>query len=165
MSSQPPTRPRGPAASADIGPDVESPICVYLASRFARRDEMREIAQDLEDHGFVVTSRWLESPRPLAGADLDSDGLAGRLAAMDLEDLQRADVCISFTEPPDNPQSGRGGRHAELGIALGMGRHILLVGPREHVFHCLPQIDQYPDWETARQTLLPAVLPSRLAIA
>jgi nucleoside 2-deoxyribosyltransferase len=132
-----------------------------LASRFARQDELREIAEELEVHGFVVTSRWLQSPRPLANDALQGGGPASQLAMMDLEDLQQADVCIAFTEPPDNPSPGRGGRHTELGVALGLGQKILVVGPREHVFHCLPHIEHYPDWETARQNMF--AMTNRLA--
>ncbi len=126
---------------------------VYLASRFARRDEMREVARDLDAAGFLVTSRWLESPVALSGKDLGPSGPAGQLAAMDLEDLRRSDLCIAFTEAAEQAQRGRGGRHTELGIAIGLGLEVAIVGPREHVFHALAAVQQYPDWPTARAAL------------
>lgn len=119
---------------------------VYLASRFARRAELKAVAAQLTSHGFEVTSRWLDSPNPLSQHDLDA-GAAAAFAEMDLEDLRRADLCIAFTESADHPSPGRGGRHAELGIALGLGLEVLLVGPREHVFHALPEIRQFANWD------------------
>lgn len=126
---------------------------VYLASRFARQSELRQIARELEADGFEVTSRWLLSPSPLADDELHDSGPAADFAQMDFEDLRRAHICIAFTEPASEPRPGRGGRHAELGIALGLGLEVLLVGPREHVFHCLPRIKQCRDWADARRQL------------
>jgi hypothetical protein len=40
-----------------------------------------------------------------------------------------------------------------LGIALGQGKVIFLVGPRENVFHWLPGVVHYPDWISARADL------------
>jgi hypothetical protein len=129
---------------------------VYLASRFARRDEMRAIASELSAAGFLVTSRWLQSSAALTAAELEPGRLGGQLACMDLEDLRRAELLVAFTEEPDQQRPGRGGRHTELGIALGLGIGVVLVGPREHVFHTLPEIQQFPDWSSARATLFAA---------
>lgn len=74
------------------------------------------------------------------------------MASMDFEDLARSDMCIAFTEAEG--ARGRGGRHTELGIALGLGLRVILVGPREHVFHCLPGVEQYADWPGARRALV-----------
>src|SRR5262245_15466138 len=93
---------------------------IYLASRFGRREEMRDVANDLASEGFEVTSRWLSSPAALTKSDIDG-GPAADLALMDLEDLHRSDACIAFTEPPGSAAPGRGGRHVELGIAVGLG--------------------------------------------
>lgn len=124
-------------------------IRVYLASRFARQQEMVRVGEELEADGLLVTSRWLKSPAPLKKADLE-DGSAAALAAMDLSDLRGSDACIAFTEPEGSPGQGRGGRHVELGIAVGLELPILLVGPREHVFHALPTLHWAPNWETGR---------------
>lgn len=122
---------------------------VYLAARFARQAELREVAAELRAAGVEVTSRWLGSERALRSEDLDAHGRAAQLAQMDFEDLTSANVCIAFTEDSRAP-TGRGGRHTELGIALALGMRVILVGPREHVFHCLPSVEHYPDWEAAR---------------
>jgi hypothetical protein len=133
--------------------DTGAPQRVYLASRFARQLELRAVARELETDGFEVTSRWLMSPGPLADDDLRDSGPAAEFAQMDFEDLSRAHICVAFTEHPNQARPGRGGRHTELGIALGLGLEVILVGPREHVFHCLPGIEQCTDWPDARQKL------------
>lgn len=126
---------------------------VYIASRFARRDEMRAIARELEAMGFEVTSRWLESTAGLSPTELEPGRLGAKLAAMDFEDLRRSQLCLAFTEHAEHPRPGRGGRHTELGIALGLGLKVVLVGPREHVFHALPAIQNFPDWSSAHEGL------------
>lgn len=114
---------------------------------------MAAIAEELAGAGVVVTSRWLHSPAPVSQCDLDG-GSAAFLAKMDLEDLRSSDLCIAFTEPPDSMAKGRGGRHVELGIALGLGLDVMVVGPREHVFHALDSIAWAPSWERVRQSLI-----------
>lgn len=104
----------------------------------------------LEEVGFDVTARWLHSPAPLGPQDLANPREAAHLATMDLADVRRADICVAFTEPPEEGHRGRGGRHTELGIALALGLRVLLVGPREHVFHCLPTVLQFDSWPDAR---------------
>jgi len=133
--------------------DSAGATSVYLASRFARREELRQVARELEACGYEVTSRWLDSYDALAPDELDPDGRAAALAAMDLEDVRRASICVAFTEDASQVKPGRGGRHTELGIALALGLRVVLVGPREHVFHCLPDITQFGSWREARQTL------------
>lgn len=117
---------------------------------------MKSVARELARHGYEVTSRWLTSEDALAPAELDGSGRAADLALMDLEDVRRAGICIAFTEPPHETKPGRGGRHTELGIALALGLRVVLVGPREHVFHCLPEIEQFATWDEARAALLPS---------
>jgi hypothetical protein len=126
---------------------------IYIAARFARRAQLTVVARELEAAGAELTSRWLTTtPGPLESDQLDPDSLGGQMALMDLADVRSADVCIAFTESPGEAQ-GRGGRHTELGIAIALGRRIILVGPREHVFHCLPEIEQFDSWDAARGAL------------
>lgn len=133
------------------GFDIQGPS-VYLAGRYARRDELRAAADDLQGLGYEVTSRWLYVDASIPGRQLVGSGRPSEIATMDLFDVRRASTCIAFTEPSEGPQ-GRGGRHVELGIALALQRRVILVGPREHVFHCLPGLEQYEDWASARQRL------------
>jgi hypothetical protein len=125
---------------------------VYLASRYARRDELCAIASDLETAGAEIVSGWLDSAQALRNEDLEPSGRAQALAETDFSDVHRATLLIAFTEPNSSPQ-GRGGRHVELGIALALGTRVVLVGPREHVFHCLPAVECFPTWAEARAAL------------
>lgn len=138
---------------------------IYIAARYSRREELIPLARELQQAGAAVTCRWLFAEGgALVGEDFSPEGRGGTLAAIDFEDVQGADICLAFTENGDGPP-GRGGRHTELGIALALGRRVILVGPREHVFHCLPQIEHFETWAAARDHLgllpAPAPLPVR----
>jgi nucleoside 2-deoxyribosyltransferase len=113
---------------------------VYLCSRWGRRDELRAYKRQLEASGLcTVTSRWL-----LDGTH-DADGrtdMARRFADEDLQDIAGSDLLIAFTEAPESPY-GRGGRHVELGYAIGIRRPVWIVGPRENVFAYLSQVQQF----------------------
>ena len=123
---------------------------IYLAARYSRNAEMRGVRDVLEALGHKVTSRWIEDLGGKYGkGSFTPDQLNGDpaycadIARRDLEDVADADTMISFTEAGGG---GKGGRHVELGLALGLGLRLVLVGPREHVFHTLPDIEWYPDW-------------------
>ena len=122
---------------------------VYLAARYSRNDEMRGVRDVLKALGYMVTSRWIDLhggkyPGSFTPEQLNDDPVyCARVAEADLDDLADADTVISFTSPGEY---GKGGRHVEFGLALGLGKRLVLVGPRENVFHTLPQVEQYPDW-------------------
>lgn len=124
---------------------------IYLAGRYSRRRELAEYANDLEALGYEVTSRWLSGSHGLK-RDPNNDTERGKFAAEDVEDVQRCDILIAFTEESDaGGSAGRGGRHVEFGLALALKKEIWIVGPRENVFHCLPFSDCFPSWELALQ--------------
>jgi nucleoside 2-deoxyribosyltransferase len=119
---------------------------IYLAASFTRRDEIAEYAQQLRDLGFAVTSRWLtDENKPFFQGEMLVE-VARTCAQHDVEDVLASDTVIAFTDDPKQPRGG-GGRHVELGIALATHKRIAIVGPREHVFHCLPEValfDSFP---------------------
>lgn len=133
-----------------------SPGKIYLAAAYQRIDEMRGVRDVLGALGYQVTSRWIDQRgkgEGLGTADLADNPEQGiQYAELDLEDLRAAETVISFTGA-----SGRGGRHVEFGAALALGKHLIIVGPREHVFHTLPAIEWYPDWPRLVMALSPAV--------
>jgi hypothetical protein len=128
---------------------------IYLAARYSRREELCRYRESLRSLGYRVTSRWLDG-----GHELDERGLSteagaverARFAREDYLDVSCADILISFTEMPRSG-NGRGGRHVEFGIALARGMRVLVVGPRENVFHCLPEVEVFPDWAACEQML------------
>lgn len=137
-------------------------VSVYLAARFGRREEMRRYRDELVALGIHVTSRWI---------DLEGEDAAAfeRAAGECVLDLVTADVLVSFTEADQAaPGAARGGRHVELGIAVGINAireyfrwnsmrrmRVFIVGPREHLFHFLPFVRQFETWEAARGELSP----------
>ena len=89
---------------------------VYLAARFERQAELKELARLMRAEGYTITGRWLEADglalrRTPAGAY--------RCAAKDLDDVCLAEALVLFTDA--NPVS-RGGSNVELGHALALGK-------------------------------------------
>jgi len=111
-------------------------LSVYLAARYARRKEMLAIRRVLEAAGHRVTARWVLGLHDTAAGMSDQDA-----ALEDLVDLERADVCVSFTEAGDVAGRARGGRHVEFGWALARGKRVIVYGPRENVFHHHPRVE------------------------
>lgn len=138
-------------------------VAVYLAARYSRREELAEYAAVLGFAGFSVTSRWLQGQhqidddgRPIGDdkeqrfEDPDDDApeivrLRQRFVMEDLEDVRRSNWMIAFTEEPRKSTS-RGGRHVEFGIAIERGIPIVVIGPRENLFHWGPWVTWFPDW-------------------
>ena len=128
---------------------------VYLASRYSRYQEMQRYRDDLQRLGNTVTSRWIDGDHQIDDAGLSLQAKEAeriRFAQEDLADLLGASCVISFTEQPRATNS-RGGRHVEFGIALGLRKRVIVVGYRENVFHCLPQVEFYHDWSAALAAL------------
>ena len=124
----------------------------YFAARYSRHPEMRAYRDELHAAGdFEVTSRWIDchnealeqsfTPEAL-NADPEGRWIYGK---HDIEDLESADVLVSFT---GNGGGGKGGRHIEHGYFLGWysSARVVIVGPRENIFHCHPGTEVYPDW-------------------
>jgi hypothetical protein len=133
---------------------------VYLAARYSRRVELAGYAEELRARGHEVVSRWLDGSHEADETERDYASVgyaenAARFASEDAIDVENADLLVSFTEPPES-SSGRGGRHVEFGLALALRqieyddrseepRLLVVVGPRENVFHTLAD-EVFEDW-------------------
>lgn len=136
---------------------------IYLAARYSRREELCGYAEALRLRGYYVTSRWLAGNHQIDDAGLSVEAAREertRFAMEDWHDLMTADICISFTETPRSSNS-RGGRHVEFGAALACGLRCLVVGPRENVFHCIPCVEVFDEWEHAMARLPGPHMPQR----
>ena len=94
---------------------------IYLASRYSKYKELQKIRTDLEKWCYTVTSRWINENHQIDGKGLSSKAKESeriRFAVEDMEDLSEADTIICFTEKPRSTNS-RGGRHVEMGRAIG----------------------------------------------
>ena len=136
-------------------------MIAYLAARYSRREELCKRADDLGGLGFLVNSRWLAGDHQIHDHAETIDRVSyksvpteGRpFAEDDFEDVKRCDVFIGFSIEPRSANN-RGGNHVELGLALAWQKHIVIVGPRENVFHTLPQVHQFDRWIDARAYLI-----------
>ncbi len=125
----------------------------YFAGRYASHPTLSGFRDRLEASGdFEVISTWINgdeledvSPEMLAS----NPGRCWEFASTDLDQIDEADVIVSFTEGG----GGKGGRHIEHGYFLASlpeyatRRRAIVVGPREHIFHCHPRTEVYPDFE------------------
>jgi hypothetical protein len=134
---------------------------IYLAARYSRRLELCGYRDWFHVMGYVVTSRWLNGSHQLDdnGVPIGDKGekifeshdtavpeWRRKFATDDRDDVLAADTLVHFTEVPRQTNS-RGGRHVEMGIALGARKNIIVVGPREHVFTWLPEVEHYDTWD------------------
>lgn len=132
---------------------------VYLAARFGRQDELRGYRNLLRANGYDVTSNWIDEAK-------DDDGTSeldlARAADADLAAIRDSDELLAFTESEEAKEkssllarsASRGGRHVELGYALGVVRRVSIIGPPENIFCHLPEVEQYDtlwDWLAGRK--------------
>lgn len=119
---------------------------IYIAGRYSRRDEFREVAKQLEEMGHTVTSRWLNESTPLNHTMGDlRPSYAEASAVADLEDIDKATAVLFYSESDLTP---RGGRHVEFGYALAKGKFIFVIGPAENIFHYgSPMVTNIPSVE------------------
>lgn len=134
--------------SADLG-GIRT---VYLAARYSRHQEMqgvRDVLAALVD--IEVTSRWIDCHTDVVGDFTSSFTVeflnanpekCAPLGQHDIDDLMAADTVISFT----STDGGKGGRHVEFGMGIALGKRSIVIGPREHVFHTLAEVEWFPDW-------------------
>jgi hypothetical protein len=126
------------------------PSKIYLASRFPRHEEMASYAIVLRNMGHEITSEWhdLDTQHKMRDGDPEVE-FNQRLAFNDQQGIFKCEVFVNFTEDSVNPPPGsaRGGRHVELGLAIGYGKAVIVAGPRENVFHYLPEVLHFPTIE------------------
>jgi hypothetical protein len=137
---------------------------IYLAARYPRREELCGYRDQLAVRGHQVTSRWLAGENQLTadGGVLGAQGEAWfesgapqaartrvLYARRNLADIGAAQLFLAFTEDLAAgipPGAARGGRHAELGYAIGRPMPVAVAGPRENLFCHLPEVTWFPGW-------------------
>jgi hypothetical protein len=148
---------------------------IYLAARYSRRLELCGYREQLQAVGHTVQAVWLDGKHQIAddGKPIGDHGeglvegrfdqeeysertaaLRNRFAMDDYRDVTMCELLIAFTEPPRS-NSSRGGRHVELGLALGMMKSVWIVGPRENIFCWLEDVRQFETWEACFERLKP----------
>ena len=117
---------------------------VYLAAMYSLMTSMQFYHDRLRNAGHEPTSRWVDG---------NEEGTScAEAAAMDLIDIERADVLILFTNQKGTMFKS-GGRFVELGYAIGIDKRIIVVGDYENVFIHLPEIERVDTFTQALRLL------------
>jgi hypothetical protein len=107
-------------------------VRIYIAARFSRRPEANALARALQKKGHVITSRWVKP---------DSDHVVATGLSQQAADSERRRFAIEDVEEPRS--NSRGGRHVEFGMAVALKHRLTIIGPRETVFHHLPEVEYF----------------------
>lgn len=127
---------------------------VYFAASFHRKDELKPIRADFQADGIEVTSSWLDQPhKPTAGLEDLTEEEHRRFAVRDLHDIFQSDAMVYFAVELSQAPA-RAGRHVEFGFALGIGLLIIVVGPKENIFHYAPGVIHVDNIEQAKNLIL-----------
>ena len=153
---------------------------IYLAGRYSRRLELCGYREQLRKAGHTVNAVWLDGEHQLSnegvpigehseslvegslrpGERLHQEDMSERAAKLrqkfaqdDFRDVISAELTICFTEVPRSDK-GRGGRHVEMGIALGRMQRVWVVGPRENIFCWLDDVEHFDTWGEAFSELV-----------
>ena len=124
---------------------MQKPI-IYLAAPFGKKLEMREKREQLVSRGCDVQARWIDEDLftsdtvPSQLGEAPSVEYLRTYAEIDFEDAKACDLFIVL------PGVGAG-HHAEMGIALALGKKCVVVGEKNCIFHHLPQVIHYPTWD------------------
>ena len=115
---------------------------VYLAARFDRKAEMKELSLRIKELGVKVTSRWLDEESAPLGKRKYEQFLTDT-AQIDADDVKAADTLIRFSDDLSTlaipSRWGTGSRLEECGMAHAWSKQIIIVGPRQSLFDRFPQ--------------------------
>jgi hypothetical protein len=117
---------------------------IYLAAAYHHYPLMQEVAALLTQHGHTVMSRWIKGANAAHDGNLFAPEVLQRSqqwAQGDLEDVKAAEVLLYFSEPGTRQ---RGGKAVEFGVALALGKRLIVVGGFEHLFHTLRAVEHVP---------------------
>jgi hypothetical protein len=123
-----------------------------MAAKTARRGELLRHAVELEEDGHIVTSSWIREEE--VGIS-PAESQAPSVAARNVEEIASSQVFLAYSELAASPHRGRGGRQVEFGIAVALGKRLILCGPPEHVFHRLTAVEHHDRFDAVRAALRP----------
>ncbi len=131
----------------------------YLASWFGNKTRLKKKVKLLSKHGIIVTSRWLDEnvAQTVGIKDVTKNHLI-ETSRIDIEDIDSADVVVLVTPKKKDLKRisktgwARGGRHFETGYQYALMTHLypkkrlIILGPKENVFHWLPEVEHASSW-------------------
>jgi len=110
---------------------------------------MKKVADELRGKGIQVTSTWMEEPHaPNTQMSEVAPELITEYAYRNLLELSQANLMVFFSVDP-TVATLRGGHHVEFGYALGIRKPIVVVGPKENIFHNLSDVRHFETWPDA----------------
>jgi hypothetical protein len=122
---------------------------VYLAGHYSKKLEIKSASLDLKYVGIPVVSTWyFERKPPNVSMGEVSETFRRYTARCDKAELRRATHFVLFSLGPDTYFT-RGGHCWENGYADAMGLRVVIVGPRQHVFHYLRGRKRFDTWGQA----------------
>jgi hypothetical protein len=106
---------------------------VYVATKWNRRAEAREVMEDLREDGHAITHDWTgeEDPGPETDPDTRRE-FYGMCAAADVDGVLSAEVMVLLHDPACR------GAFVELGVALANGTRVIVVDGDGHPEHSVP---------------------------
>lgn len=103
-------------------------IKFYISQSLKRKQTAIDLKKRLDDNGYIVHSEWIDT-------EIDEQDPIGniflcqRYAKIDLEDIDKADIFVYFSEGCSY------GKNIEFGYALAKGIPIVIIGSHTSVFH------------------------------
>lgn len=126
---------------------------IYLAAQFHLKDDVGIRKEELVKLGYQVISTWTEEAANGVCSLKDFEhNYHLEVSERDIREIDQCDILVLFTVDPDE-YTRRGGRHFESGYAYGINKRLVIIGPRENIFHYLPGVDVYDTWEQFVGTL------------
>jgi hypothetical protein len=121
-------------------------VNIYLAAAWSRRAEMQKLTKKLERDipGLIVKARWIKVEPPEKTFWQRTARENTRLALEDREDAITTDVLVRFTDDLNSKtvpsQLATGSRMVEMGMAIIAGVSVIVVGGKQNLFDCLPEV-------------------------
>lgn len=127
-------------------------VKIYIAASLECQERCKNLSRDIVfgaldhiDNEFEIVSTWTE--RSCQSEDLKE---MRHGAILDFSETVGCDVLIhAFPEV----RSTGGGADTELGLALAMGKRVIVYGDRTNVFHWLPKVVQVADFSSLIEEL------------
>lgn len=116
-------------------------VKVYVASHC--RWAALHVAEVLNRQGHSITSRWHYKAFNLTETHTVEERF--EIAQEDYDDVKSADYLVLVAGSEKYP----GGKFVETGIAIGLGKKVIVIGRRENMLIWLPEIDQVQTPEEA----------------
>lgn len=106
------------------------------------------VAGVLETFGIEITSGWLHLPFNPTGSYTDAE--KRDIAEMDFNDVRDAAAVVLVA----GPDKYSGGKFVEAGIAMGLGRRVVVIGRRENMLLWHHRVEVVADAHEAAKKLL-----------